>query len=152
MTNDQLALILLAAFWTGTSAVFTAFKYTGDIRDKLVSGKLDHEDLPLGHAWRLFLVDWFPIKASISMLSAVLAAVILLIPKLAEKPTQQMRDVCYIAAAIPAVGSVVQVVAWLVESWFLYSLLRQRSNPKQPVEIRAAPPQSNVAQAPTPPA
>jgi len=126
-SSTSLALVLLAAFWSGTSAVFTGIKETNALRDQILSGKIGDRDMTTEDRWHSFWWDWAPMKLSLSAVSAVLCAVILLLPELQGGYTNPFGTVCVIAALMPALGSVFQFVSFVVAAMFLKKRLSASS-------------------------
>jgi hypothetical protein len=81
-----LALVLLAAFWSGTSAVFGGIKETNDIRERILTGKSNDHTLTKADRWHALWWDWAPMKLSLAAISAVLCVVILALPSLHHTP------------------------------------------------------------------
>ncbi len=52
--STNLALVLLAAFWSGTSAVFAGIQETNDVRDRVILGKVDDNELSIDDRWHSF--------------------------------------------------------------------------------------------------
>ena len=104
--STNLALVLLAAFWSGTSAVFNGIKETNGLRDRLITGHIDDTEMTITDRWHSFWWDWTPMKLSLSLISAVLCAVILVLPKLRDgnSKDESFATVCFIAASMPALG------------------------------------------------
>jgi hypothetical protein len=76
----SLALVLLGAFWSGTSSVYLGIKNTNEIRDQILKGKIRDDAISSEQRRRLFWWDWMPLKLSLALVSAVLYAVILALP------------------------------------------------------------------------
>jgi hypothetical protein len=122
----SLALVLLAAFWSGTSAVFDGIKETNALRDRVLFGKADTLVLSIADRWHVFWWDWAPMKLSIAAISAVLCVVILALPRLrgaSGDKEKRFAQVCYIAALMPAIGAIYQVVAFLADAFYLNGIL-----------------------------
>jgi hypothetical protein len=132
--STNLALVLLAAFWSGTSTVFTGIKETNAIRDRLVIGTIDGAELTRKDCWHTFWWDWAPMKLSLALISAVLCAVILELPNLrgGYGKDQNFANICLIAAAMPALGAMYQFVSFVSDALYLKARrnrLGQRSFP-----------------------
>ena len=123
----SLALVLLAAFWSGTSAVFTGIKETNEIRDQILSGKIGERVLSTEERWHSFWWDWAPMKLSLSAISGVLCAVILFLPKLQGGYGTPFSDVCIIAASMPVLGCVFQLIVFFVAALFLRKRIKADS-------------------------
>ena len=118
----SLSIVLLGAFWTGTSTVFTGIKSANEIRDQIFNGKIGQDPIAADHRMRLLLWDWMPLKLSLSCISAVLCVVILLLPKFRGGYVHANADfarVCLIAAIMPFVGAVFQFISFVSEGRYL---------------------------------
>jgi hypothetical protein len=113
----SLALVLLGAFWSGTSAIFTGIKETNAVRDRIIVGKVEDHELSYRDRWHAFWWDWAPMKLSLSLISGVLCVVILVLPTLSEANTNFTR-ICFIAA-MPALGVAHQFVSFLADAVYL---------------------------------
>lgn len=123
----SLSIVLLGAFWTGTSTVFTGIKSTNEIRDQIFNGKIGQDTIPAEHRMRLLLWDWMPLKLSLSCISAVLCIVILLLPKFRGGYVDTNKDfysVCLIAAIMPFVGAIFQFISFVSERRYLRQSIR----------------------------
>lgn len=118
MNESQLALVLLAAFWAGTSAVFTGIKNTNEVRDEIVVGKIGNDRLSTGYLWRLLLVDWLPLKLSLALVSLVLAVIILMLPEIGDSSVS-FAKICQVAAVLPILGFGFQILSCGFELHFL---------------------------------
>jgi ABC-type uncharacterized transport system permease subunit len=127
MSEDQLAIVLLGAFWAGTSFVYSGIKNTNEVRDKIVLGKIGNDLLPVSYLWRLLLVDWLPLKLSLALVSLALGIIILLLPSLRDPQTERpgFRTVCYVAAVMPVLGFVFQLSSCVLEGVFLRRTIEQ---------------------------
>jgi hypothetical protein len=126
MENINLALILLGAFWTGTSAIFTGIKDTGALRDTIVTGKAGESPLPIAYLRHLFWVEWLPLKLSLAAISVVLAVIIVRLPQMADKLSEEFQAVCYIAAALPLIGAAFQILACCLDGVFMWRRIGSR--------------------------
>ena len=128
-STTGLALVLLAAFWSGTSAVFTGVKETNSIRDKITTGKIGDERLAVKDRWHAFWCVWAPLKLSLAVISAVLCAVILSLPKLqgGYGNDRSFATVCLVAAAMPAIGTIFQLVSFGVDAAYLRRTIMEAS-------------------------
>jgi hypothetical protein len=125
MNHIELTLVLLGAFWAGTSAVFTGIKSTGDLRDSIVLGKVGSNDLPPPYVRHLFWFEWVPLKLSLAAISFVLAVIILLLPTLeGGRGSEQFRTICSVAAALPFIGAIVQLGACLTDGRFMWRRMK----------------------------
>jgi hypothetical protein len=131
--STSLALVLLAAFWSGTSAVFTGIKETNEIRDRIMVGKVGDFELSPRDRWHAFWWDWAPMKLSLSLISAVLCVVILVLPKLrgGYSKDESFATVCFIAASMPAIGAAYQFLSFLADAIYLRGIIvnTRDSNP-----------------------
>jgi hypothetical protein len=129
---DLTALIvgggLLAAFWTGTNAVFTGAKQTNETRDRIVLGKIGNDELPEGHAIRMLQYDWLPMKAGLAAVSLMLGIIIWQLPSLATQPSspQSFWLICDMAAIVPFSGFVTFLISGIVEFRFMREVIRKR--------------------------
>jgi hypothetical protein len=119
--STNLALILLAAFWSGTSTVFTGIKETNAIRDRILIGKIGEENLTTKDRLHTFLWDWAPLKLSLACISLVLCIVILVLPKLrgGYGKDESFTTVCVIASFMPAIGTLYQLISFTVDALYL---------------------------------
>ena len=113
MGGDQLTIVLLGAFWAGTSAVYTAIKNTNEVRDKILAGKVNELVLEISERRHLLFFDWLPLKSSIAAVSVVLGVIIVQLPHLANQASieQGFSNVCYIASAVPFAGGLATVIS-----------------------------------------
>ena len=127
MKDINLALILLGAFWAGTSSVFAGIKLEGEIRNQIVVGTLDDHVLPIRYLWRLLVFHWLPLKLALGIISLVLGVIIIALPDLRDTvPTvDQFRYVCYWAAVMPFMGCVYQLVGAVTDGLFLRDAVLQ---------------------------
>jgi hypothetical protein len=127
----DLALVLLAAFWAGTSAVFGGLKDTNQIRDRIILGVAEQQSIPLEERRRMFIWDWMPLKLSLAFISGVLCAVILLLPSLrsGQSGNDEFQTVCRIAAVMPALGAFYQLISFVADALHLRSMLARKSTP-----------------------
>jgi hypothetical protein len=127
VTEDQLALVLLGAFWAGTTSVYTGIKNTNEVRDRIVTGKVGVDLLPIPYLWRLFLLDWLPLKLSLAFVSLTLGVIILLLPTLRRAGSTQegFTAVCYVAAAMPFIGFLFQTASCVIEGLYLRDALKR---------------------------
>jgi|SRR5579872_1306857 len=125
----DLTLVLLAAFWAGTSAVFGGIKDTNQIRDRIVSGVAEQQRIPLEERRRMFIWDWMPQKLSLAFISGVLCAVILLLPSIrgGQSGNDEFQTVCRIAAVTPALGTFYQLISFVADAFHLSSVLGRKS-------------------------
>ena len=123
--STNLALILLAAFWSGTSTVFTGIKETNAIRDRIITGKIGDDKLTSSDRWHTFWWDWAPLKLALACISAVLCAVILVLPKLrgGYDKDAAFTTVCIIASAMPAIGTLYQLLSFAVDVAYLRRII-----------------------------
>lgn len=127
MTEDQLALVLLGAFWAGTTSVYTGIKNTNEVRDKIVIGKVGNDPLPIPYLRRLLLFDWLPLKLSLAFVSLTLGIIILLLPTLRSPGSARegFSTVCYVASAMPFIGFLFQAASCWIEGRYLRATLKQ---------------------------
>src|SRR5262249_46370451 len=127
MADDQLALVLLGAFWAGTSSVYTGIKNTNEVRDKIVIGKAGDDPLPIPYLWRLLLLDWLPLKLSLALVSLTLGIIIILLPNLRSPSSvgEGFAAVCYVASAMPFIGFLFQSASCVTEGLFLHETVKR---------------------------
>jgi hypothetical protein len=123
-SESQLALVLLAAFWAGTSAVFAGIKNTNEVRDRIVVGKIGSDKLPTDYLWRLLLVDWLPLKLSLALVSLVLAVIILMLPEIGNS-SASFATICRVAAVLPILGCGFEFLSCGFELHFLRQQVRR---------------------------
>ena len=82
MNDIQLTLVLLGAFWAGTSTVFTGMRHASEVRDRIMLRSTGEDRLSADFLRHLLVMDWFPLKASLAAISLVLALIILFLPTL----------------------------------------------------------------------
>jgi hypothetical protein len=136
----NLSIVLLGAFWTGTSTVFTGIKSTNEIRDQILNGKIGQDPIAADHRIRLLLWDWMPFKLSLSCISAVLCIVILLLPKFRGGYCDANKDfyrVCLIAAIMPFIGAVFQFISCVSEGRYLLKKIRSLESQEQKTSRRS---------------
>src|SRR5262245_11966279 len=126
MSGDQLTIVLLGAFWAGTSAVYTAIKNTNEVRDKIVAKKISDRELYTVDLWHLLIWDWLPLKMSIAAISFVLGVLILKLPSLADQQAvvQGFRSVCYVASSVPFAGFSAAIITGIAD----YRMMRRHIN------------------------
>jgi len=131
--STNLALILLAAFWSGTSTVFTGIKETNAIRDRIVTGKIGDGKLTAKDRWHTFWWDWAPLKLSLACISVVLCVVILVLPKLrgGYSKDESFATVCIIASAMPAIGAPYQLLSFGVDAVYLRRIIHDASKAQE---------------------
>jgi hypothetical protein len=122
----NLALVLLAAFWSGTSAVYTGIKQTNDARDRIISGNVGEIPLSARDQWHVFWWDWAPLKLSLASVSAVLFFVIIRLPALRKPVDHAFEIVCWVASSMPAIGTGFQLIAFVVEFLYLREAISMR--------------------------
>jgi hypothetical protein len=129
---DQAALIigggLLAAFWTGTNAVFTGSKQTNEVRDRVALGKIGGDSLPNDYRWLLLWVDWLPMKLALAAVSLMLGVIIVMLPGLAGAVSvaRGFSVICNVASIVPFGGALTFLVSGLVELRFLWRTIQAR--------------------------
>ena|ERR1017187_78097 len=130
MTGDQLTLTLLAAFWAGTSALFSGIKNTNEVRDNIILGKINKEDVSRDHRWRLLFFDWLPMKVSLVAVSLVLGFIMVMLPQLAKQEAshQGFSTICYVTAIVPFTGAMVFFASGIFEFVFLRAAITQGKN------------------------
>jgi hypothetical protein len=132
VTDDLRALILggglLAAFWSGTSAVLAGARQTNETRDRIVHGKIGTDRLPEAYLRRVLLFDWLPMKFGLAGVSVMLGIIIVLLPEFAgAAPTPKSFFLaCYMTAFVPFAGFLSFVVSTVVEFRFMIKVIRQR--------------------------
>jgi hypothetical protein len=129
----NLSLVLLAAFWSGTSAVFTGIGATNAIRDRIVTGKIGVEKMTSSDRLHTFWWDWAPMKLSLACISAVLCVVILALPKIrgGYHKDKSFSIICVVASAMPAIGTFYQLISFVADSVYLRRIMphaRQRDD------------------------
>lgn len=143
MSDINLALILLGAFWAGTSSVFAGIRLVAEIQDRIVVGKLDGQVLPVRYRKFLLVIHWLPLKLALGIISLVLGVIIIELPGLRTTiPTPDpFCAVCYWAAVMPFVGFGYQLVGAVLDGRFLHQVLRH-AEAKSPArdEDEAEPP------------
>jgi hypothetical protein len=119
MQIDELTLVLLGAFWTGTSAVFTGIQMADAARDRIVLGRSEGTDLPADYRRHILWYSWVPLRASLASVSALLGVIIVLLPRLASEgnaATQPMfASICLLSACVPFAGSLLFTVTTALE-------------------------------------
>ena len=129
---DATALIvgggLLAAFWTGTNAVFTGAKQTNEVRDRIVLGKIGNDDLPQDHARRMLWFDWLPMKMGLAAVSLMLGLIIMRLPDLTGTAVtpRSFVFICDVASIIPFAGFATFLISGAVEFQLMREKIRQR--------------------------
>ncbi len=125
MSDINLALILLGAFWAGTSSVFAGIKLAADIQDRIVIGMVDGQAVPVRYRWFLLAFHWLPLKLALGVISLVLGVIIIALPGLrdAVPSPDPFRTICYWAAIMPFVGFAYQLVGAAVEGMLLRRIL-----------------------------
>jgi len=133
MANDQLALVLLAAFWAGTSAVMSGIKLMNDTRDRIFIGLIDGKELSLEHRYRLLNSDWVPMRLALGSVSLVLAFIIVMLPRLANAETMKpsLPMVCYVAAFVPFAGFLYFILMGIMEYRLIRRTLRESEAQQQ---------------------
>lgn len=119
MQIDELTLVLLGAFWTGTSAVFTGIQMADTARDRIVLGKSDGTDLPITYRRHILWYSWMPLRASLASVSALLGVIIVLLPRLsaggAVAAQPMFSTICLLAACVPFCGSALFGITTFIE-------------------------------------
>lgn len=136
MTSDQLTLVLLGAFWAGTSAVLAGVKLTSETRDRITIGKFDNEPITVDHCWRLLLLDWLPTKLALIAVSLVLGIIMVLLPGMTDEKEKShgFSTVCYIAAIVPFAGVPTFVGTGVYEFFYVRHVIRKRVSEKSIIE------------------
>lgn len=127
MTSVQITLLLLAAFWAGTSALFAGVRYVTEARDKILRGSPDGQPLPTPYRRRVLYFDWVPMRLALAAVSIVLAVIIFALPCLAGKPN--MRWIAWITGAVPICGFVNFFVLGVFELRHLRQACRDEQKP-----------------------
>ncbi len=136
MNDVELALVLLGAFWAGTSSVFSGMKLVGDLRDRIILGKLEGQDLPVPYLRRLLLIQWLPLKVALAVISLVLGVIIVALPDLRDSvpSPDHFRTICNWAAVMPFTGAGFQLITAAVDGIFLRRVVKEtealRSQPE----------------------
>jgi len=120
----NLALVLLGAFWSGTSSVYLGIKNASEIRDRVLKGKIGDDAISSEQRRRLFWWDWMPLKLSLALVSAVLCTVILALPGFKGGYESSFARVCYAAAAVPFLGAVFQLVACIADGRYMLRAMK----------------------------
>ena len=124
----SLVLALLAAFWAGTSAVFTGMKMLMERADVITVGKAGDVSLDATYRRRILLYEWIPLRAALGLMSLMLGVVMLSLPALAEPPQEAFRRVCLVTAVVPFLGAVYFLLGGVLE----YLELRRRLDKPRP--------------------
>ena len=129
MHIDELTLVLLGAFWTGTSAVFTGMQMADGARDRIVTGKLDEVVISRDYRRHILWYTWVPLRASLTSVSALLGVIIALLPKLtteADAISKPMFEtICILSACVPFAGSLWFAATSVVELQKMLTLTRR---------------------------
>ena len=118
----SLVLALLAAFWAGTSAVFTGMKMLMDRSDAIVAGRAGDRPLDVTHRRRILQYEWVPLRAALGLISLMLGIVMLSLPALAHNSPKAFGRICLVAAIVPFLGAAYFLLGGVVE----YIELRRR--------------------------
>jgi hypothetical protein len=134
-----LVFALLAAFWTGTSAVFSGMTLMTARRDVIVTGKVAGSDLDLGARRRILRAEWVPLRGALGLVSAMLGTVIAMLPLLAADAPATFVFVCILAALVPFTGAAFFLIGGLLEYQYLTRLLARLGPPESPAASQAPP-------------
>jgi len=118
MQIDELTLVLLGAFWTGTSAVFTGIQMADAARDKIILAKSEDVTIPSDYRRHILWYSWIPLRASLAGVSFLLGVIIVYLPTLATEAGTTSRPtfslICNLSACIPFIGASL----FATTSWF----------------------------------
>ncbi len=119
MQIDELTLVLLGAFWTGTTAVFTGMQMADAARDRIMLAKADDVHLPPDYRRHLLWYTWVPLRVSLASVSLLLGVIIVFLPKLATEAGTTSRPtfaaICVWSAFIPFSGAALFFITSLLE-------------------------------------
>jgi hypothetical protein len=118
-----LVLTLLAAFWTGTSAVFAGMKLLIERRDAIVLGKIGAIDIKMEYRRRILFFEWVPIRGALGLVSAMLSAVILVLPSLAQPASPGLQSIAIAIAVVPSLGAAYFLLGGAAEYLHLWRAL-----------------------------
>jgi hypothetical protein len=118
-SHGTLVLALLAAFWAGTSAVFTGMKLLIERRDLVEFGRTGEATLNSASRRRILVQEWAPIRGALGLVSAMLCIVILSLPSLAEPFNRVLQIISLVAAAVPLLGAIYFLVGGVAEYLYL---------------------------------
>jgi hypothetical protein len=110
-----LVIALLAAFWTGTSAVFAGMKLLIERRDAIELGRIGSVDLSPASRRRILLQEWVPIRGALGFVSAMLSVVILSLPALAQPSNRTLDVISMVAATVPLLGAAYFLLVGVIE-------------------------------------
>ena len=127
MQIDELTLVLLGAFWTGTTAVFTGMQMADAARDRIMLAKADDVDLPSSYRRHVLWYTWVPLRVSLASVSLLLGIIIVFLPNLATEAGTTSRPtfaaICLWSAFIPFCGAALFFTTSLLEFFKMKSLL-----------------------------
>jgi len=134
MQIDELTLVLLGAFWTGTTAVFTGMQMADTARDRIVLVKSDDGPLPPDYRRHILLFTWIPLRAALTGVSFLLGIIIVFLPKLATEagttshPT--FATICDWSSVIPFAGATLFLITSLFDLPLMNAAIK-RASPKK---------------------
>ena len=127
MDSIQLSLVLLAAFWAGTSAVWSGIGIMISARDKIMMGYIADHKLTVDQRRKLLIMDWLPVRMSLGAVSIFLAFLILYLPELSgsQQLDPEFSTVTYGAAIVPFCGAVYFAIGGVLEYRYLVRSLNK---------------------------
>ncbi|HSE19547.1 MAG TPA: hypothetical protein VLB46_20965 [Pyrinomonadaceae bacterium] len=120
---STLVFALLAAFWAGTSAVFTGMNILIARKDAIETGKMGDSELNLNARKWILRFEWVPIRCGLGLVSVMLGIVILSLPSLAEPWSATFDTICKVASVVPLLGAVYFLLGGGIEYVRLMRLL-----------------------------
>lgn len=133
MQIDELTLVLLGAFWTGTTAVFTGMQMSDTVRDRIALGKIDEVAVSTEYRRHLLWCSWIPLRVSLASVSALLGVIIVLLPKLAtgsnESTGSMFATICLLSASVPFAGALLFSITTVFELRKLRGWIRGDTGP-----------------------
>ena len=136
MSVVEVTLLLLGAFWAGTSALFSGVTYVTQARDKILLGKSDQTRLSKQHRKRILYADWLPMRLALAGVSLVLAVIIFSLPSITEKP--ELSGIALVTGIVPVCGFLNFLVVGVFEFLSMARLCRQLSDHPEPSTTEAS--------------
>ena len=134
MQIDELTLVLLGAFWTGTTAVFTGMQMADAARDRIVLAKAEDIPIPPDYRRHMLLFTWLPLRVALAGVSFLLGVIIIFLPKLATEAGTTTHPIftaiCTWSSVIPFAGAAL----FFITSLFDFSVMNaaiKRGHPKK---------------------
>lgn len=111
MSALEVALLALGTLWIVAYVLVVSHTAMSHTRDRILTGRTDEGvAMTPEHRQLLYRSDWVPLHWGMALVALTFAGVLVALPELAVDPGQA-RPLCWVAAVLPLVGSLVTLRA-----------------------------------------